>query len=417
MKRIHHSWIQVVLGALALNTLAIRIYTFGVFLVPIATEFGWGRGVLSGASSVAALVGAVTNIIGGRLSDKYGPRFLVTTSGLAMIMGYILLSQIGSLWQVYLIMGLFMPIGVSGCFFPVMSTISRWFHKKRVTAIGIAMTGFALGAVIWPPITQWLISSYNWRFTFVALALITAVVSIPVAQFMRHSPQRVGLLPYGESIASGGEKGSSLADMGLSPREAINTRHFWLWGPILLCFFFCLDLIMTHIVAYALDVGIPAIIAAFTLSIIAAVSIIGRLSGGSVSDWMGIRKLVSGSLVLVILALISLLVKPGIWSFITFALIFGLGYGFFIILESAMSAELFGTKSLGAIMATLGIFGMTGTAAGRTLGGVIFDLTGSYQDAFLLCIILVVTALILSVILIRSGIPAVKPRQIQLISR
>ena len=94
MKRIHHSWAIVLLGALTLNILAIRMYTFGVFLVPMTTEFGWGRGALSGASAVAVPIAAVTSIIGGRLSDKYGPRPLVTTFGLVMAISYMLLSKV-----------------------------------------------------------------------------------------------------------------------------------------------------------------------------------------------------------------------------------------------------------------------------------------------------------------------------------
>jgi OFA family oxalate/formate antiporter-like MFS transporter len=396
---------MVVLGALALNMMAIRIYTFGVFLIPLTTQFNWGRGEFSGASAVGAPISAVAAIISGRLSDKYGPRPLVTAFGVVMAISYILLSQVDSLWQVYLVMGLLMPIAMSGCLVPVMSTISRWFSKKRATALGITMTGFALGTVIWPPIAQLLISSYGWQEAFVVLALIIAVVSIPIAQFMKHSPQRVRLLPYGVSTTMEGDEELSLVDEGLSLREAMKTKHFWLWGPILFCFFFCLDLIVTHIVAYALDAGIPAIVAAATLSIIGGISIIGRLSGGLISDRIGLKKMASGSLSLIMVALAVLLSDQEGWSFYAFTLIFGLGYGLFIILESAMPAGLFGTKSLGTIMATLGLFAMIGSAAGRTLAGTIFDMTGSYKIAFLLCTVLAVMAIIISMLLLRSRIP------------
>lgn len=401
---------MVILGALALNTMALRVYTFGVFLVPLTMQFNWGRGAFSGASAVGVPVSAVAAIISGRLSDRYGPRPLVTAFGLVTATGYILLSQVSSLWQVYLIMGLLMPIGMSGCLVPVMSTIPRWFSKKRATAIGITMTGFALGAVMWPPIAQLLISSYGWQEAFVVLASITTVVVLPVAQFMKHSPQRARLIPYGESATAEGEEEIFQVDSGLSPRDAMKTKHFWLWGPVLFCFFFCLDLIVTHIVAYALDTGIPAIVSAATLSIIAGISIVGRLSGGPISDRIGLRKMASGSLILIMVALAALLSNLGSWSFYAFTLIFGLGYGLFIILESAIPADLFGAKSLGTIMATLGLFAMIGSAAGRTLAGTIFDITGSYQMAFLLCIILTVTAIILSVFLLKSVVPTVQSK-------
>lgn len=407
MRRLHHSWVMVILGALALNTMAMRIYTLGVFLMPMTTQFDWGRGEFSGASAVGAPVSAVAAIISGRLSDRYGPRPTVTVFGVVGAIGYLLLSQVTSLWQLYLIMGGLMPIGMSGCLVPVMSTISRWFNRRRATAIGIAMTGFGLGAVMWPPIAQWLISSYGWQTAFVVLAAASLLVAVPAAQFMRHSPQRVGLLPHGGDTP-GEEARESSDGGGPSPREAIRTRHFWLWGPVLLSFFFCLDLVVTHIVAYALDSGIPTIAAAATLSIIAGISIIGRLSGGPVSDRIGLRKVAVGSLILVTLAMLILLASRSSWSFYVFTLVFGLGYGLFIVLESAMPAELFGTRALGTIMAVLGLFAMTGSAVGRTLAGTIYDATGSYQSAFLLCAVLAVVAVILSLILLKSGVPVIR---------
>jgi len=399
---------MVILSALALNTMAMRIYTLGVFLMPMTTQFDWGRGAFSGASAVGAPVGAVAAIISGRLSDKYGPRPTVTVFGLAGAIGYVLLSQVTSLWQLYLIMGVLMPIGMSGCLVPVMSTISRWFSRRRATAIGIAMVGFGVGAVMWPLIAQWLISSYGWQTAFLVLAAASLLVAVPAAQFMRHTPQRVGLRPYGEGAPAMEAPGPGGDGGGLSPHEAIRTRHFWLWGPVLFSFFFCLDLIITHIVAYALDSGIPAMVAAASLSIIAGISIVGRLSGGLISDWIGLRRVASGSLVLVTLAMLILLASQSSWSFYAFALVFGVGYGVFIILESAMPAELFGTKSLGTTMATLGLFAMAGSAAGRTLAGTIFDATGSYQTAFLLSSVLAAVAVTLSLILLRAGMPAIR---------
>ncbi len=407
MRRLHHSWVMVMLGALALNAMAMRIYTQGVFLLPMTTQFDWGRGAFAGASAVGAPIGAVAAIISGRLSDRYGPRATVTVFGLVGAIAYVLLSQVTSLWQLYLIMGGLMPIGMGGCLVPVMSTISRWFNQKRTTAIGVTMTGFALGAVMWPPIAQWLISSFGWQTAFLVLAAASLLLAVPAAQFMRHSPQRAGLPPYGGDVlaADTPESGGS---GGLSTRQAIRTRHFWLWGPVLLSFFFCLDLVVTHIVAHARDSGIPAIAAAAALSIIAGISIVGRLSGGPISDRIGLRKVASGSLMLVALAMLILLTSQSSWSFYVFTMVFGLGYGLFIVMESAMPAELFGTRSLGTIMATLGLFAMTGSAIGRTLAGAIYDATGSYQSAFLLSIALLVVGVTLSLVLLKSGAPAIR---------
>lgn len=406
MKRLHHSWLVVALCAVVLAVMAIRIYSFGVFLVPLTAEFNWGRGALSGANAVGAPVTAIAGILAGRLSDRYGPRLLVTIFGVVTSAGFVLLSRVESLWQVYLTLGLLMPIGVACCFFPVMSTIPRWFAEKRAMAIGIAMTGFAIGAVVWPPLTQWLIGSGGWRQAFLVLGIITAVTVIPIAQFLRHSPERVGLRPYGRGgvLADDGEPAP--VSPGLSLREAARTRHFWLWAPILLSFFFIHSVILVHITAYAIDQGIPAMLAASTLSIIAAISIVGRLTTGPLSDRVGgIRKVISGCFVLLTVALLFLLTGGGSWPFYVFAAIFGLAYGVFIVSETAVPAELFGTRSLGTIMATLALLSMAGGAVGQTLAGVVYDTTGSYQIPFLVSTVLAVLGVVLGLPLMRSPRP------------
>lgn len=199
LKHLHYGWVMVIIAACTLASYALMPYTFGVFLRPLTVEFSWERGALSGAYSMYMLAAGILGIFTGRLSDKYGPRILVTISGLLAGIGLLLMSQINSLWQVYLIWGLFMGIGGSCVVVPVLSTIPRWFTKKRGIAMGITAAGFGLGAVISPLLAQWLISTYDWRQAFIILGLVTFIIIIPLAQFMKHSPQRIGLKPYGEN--------------------------------------------------------------------------------------------------------------------------------------------------------------------------------------------------------------------------
>jgi len=399
-ERLHYGWVMVLIALSVLATHALVMYTFGVFLKPLVTEFNWDRGALSGAYSMYMLLAGTFAIFAGRLSDKYGPRMLVTLSGLLTGIGFLALSQINSLWQVYLIWGLFLGIGGSCCYIPVMSTIPRWFVKKTGIAIGITVAGFGLGAVITPPLAQWLISAYGWRQAFIVLGLITFVIVIPLAQFMKHSPQRVGLKPYGE-IGTLKDKQSQAAG-GLSFRQAIKTSRFLVWGSILFCFFFSVQVIVVHIVPHGIDIGISATVAASILSIIAGGSVIGRLSIGFISDRIGGRLALSACLTLVALALIWLLFAKEIWGLYIFAGVFGLAYGGIVLLETALTGELFGLKSLGMILGGVILFVTVGGALGAPLAGSIFDATGSYSLALLICVILVVLAIILSLILLKT---------------
>ena len=397
LKHLHYGWVMVVIAVCVLIAYATIIYTFGIFLRPLTMEFNWDRGALSGAYSLMFLLMGFLSIFGGRLSDKYGPRPLVTISGLFMGVGLLLMSQVNSLWQVYLIWGVLFGTAAGICYVPVTSTIPRWFVKRRGVALGITVTGFGLGSAILPPLAQWLISSCGWRQAFIILGLIPFIIVIPLAQFMKHSPQRIGLRPYGED-----EQSLTSTAGEFSFKQVIRTGRFWLFGLILFCFMFCLQVIMVHIVPYAVDIGISAMVAASILSIISGTGVMGRFSIGFISDRIGARPALTACLVMVTLALIWLLSAKEIWTFYAFAVVFGPVYGGMISLQTLVSVELFGLGSLGIILGTFFFLAQIGGAVGPPLAGSIFDVTGGYSLALLICVIIGALATILSLILLKA---------------
>ncbi len=400
MRRLHYAWIIAFISAAILIMQGISMQTFGVFVVPLTTQFDWGRGALSGASSMAFLLLGFLGILTGRLSDNYGPRALVTLAGLLVGAGLLLMSLIGSLWQVYLIWGFFMGVGSSCYLTPLLSTVPRWFEEKRGMALGIATAGMGLGGVIFPPLAQWLISSYDWQRAFLVLGLITFIFILPLAQFLKKSPQQVGLKSYGENGTMKDGQSPALT-RGLSLKQAIRTSRFWVFAPIHACFLFSMQAIFIHIVPYAEDVGIVPIVAASIMSVIAGSTVIGNLSLGFISDKIGGRVAFSLCLALAVLALVWLLFAEETWMFYLFAVVFGLAVGGTNPLATMVTAELFGLKSLGVILGTVLLIGTVGGALGAPLAGIIFDMTESYSLAFSICIALCVMAIILSVVLLR----------------
>ncbi len=402
LKRFHYGWAMVIMAACIMAVYALVFYTFGIFLVPLTAEFNWERGALSGAFSMFMLMSGLFSILSGRLSDKYGPRILVTLSGILIGIGLLLLSQINSLWQTYLIWGLFIGIG-SSCFWaPIISTIPRWFTKKRGIAIGITIAGFGLGGIIAPPLVQWLISTYDWRQSYLFLGLITFLVVTPLAQFMKHSPQRVGLKPYGEEEITKDKSSLSTAEGDISITQVIKTSRFWVWGLILFGFFFSIQVTVVHIVPHTIDIGVSPIIAASIVSIIAGCSVIGQLSAGFISDKIGNRLLLIACLTPATLALIGLIFAREIWMFYVLAVMLGIAYGGIVLLQTVISAELFGLGSLGMILGSLILFATIGAALGPPLAGSIFDITGSYSLAFLISVIIMVVAIILCLVLLKT---------------
>ena len=402
-ERLHYSWVMVILASAVMIAYAPVVYTFGVFLQPLTEEFGWERGALSGVFSIQMLLIGVVSIFIGRLTDKYGPRIFVTLGGLVSSIGFLLMSQVNSLWQVYLNWGFIMGIG-GGCFYiAIISTIPKWFAKRTGVAVGITVAGMGLGAVISPPLIQGLISIYGWQQPFIVLSIALFVIVVPLAQFMRHSPQRMGIRPYGDVGDTIGDKLPLLsAAERISFTQAVKTSRFWFFGLVVFCTFFCVHVIIVHVVPYAVDVGVPAIVAAGMLSIAAGSSIVGRLTIGLIADRVGGRLTLSFCVILITLSLLCLLFIHDVWMFYVFSVIFGFGYGGIILLVTIVTAELYGLSSLGMMLGLFAFYDTAGGILGPPLAGSIFDATRSYSLALLICVILGVLAIILSLALLKA---------------
>ncbi|MBA7479856.1 L-lactate transporter [subsurface metagenome] len=402
MKHLHYGWVIVITITGALGTHSLSLYTFGIFLGPLTTEFNWERGALSGALSLALLVAGLLAIPAGMLTDKYGPRVLVTASGLLLGTGFLLMSQVNALWQVYLIWGLVIGTSIGCLVIPTLSTIPKWFTRRRGIALGLASSGFGLGGIISPPLAQWLISSYGWQQAYIILGLITIPILTLLAQSLKHSPQRIGLRPYGEDGTIADKQPTTLTAGGFSLNQAIKTSPFWLFGLIMPGFSFCVLIIITHIVPHAVDTGISAMLAASILSIVAATSIIGRNLIGFICDRAGARPSLTACLAILTLSLIWLLFAKEVWMFYIFAAVFGIAYGGMIPVQTLVTAELFGLSSLGIILGSTELFFTLGGALGPPVAGSIFDVTGSYRLALLICIIVSALAITLSLILLKA---------------
>lgn len=355
------------------------------------------------APSIAYVVSGFLAMGTGRLSDKYGPRILVSVGGLMMGAGFVLMSQVSHLRDTYVFWGLFMGLAF-GCFIsPLISTIPRWFVQKRGMAVSIQTTGFGIGAVVSPLLAQMLISSRGWREAFVILGVISWAIIIPLAQLIRKSPADTGQRPYGDP-GNAENPADELADEGLSLGQAVRSSQFWVTVAIWFLWFFCLQAIAIHIVPHATRSGIPQIAAASILSLIAGLSIVSRASMGALSDKLGARKALVLCLVVATLALVWLIFAREIRAFYVFAIAFGLAYGGIIPLATLVPSELFGTRSLGVIIGALMLYSTIGGAGGSPFAGYVFDVTGSYQAALPALAGICLTATFLGIVQARHGV-------------
>lgn len=381
-------------------TCSLSVYTFGVFLEPLQENFHWDRGPLSLAPSIAYLVAGFLAIATGRLSDRYGPRVLATVGGAMMGAGFVLMTRVSELRDIYIYWGLFMGLAF-GCFIaPLVSTIPRWFVQKRGIAVGILATGFGLGAIVSPLLAQMLISAHGWQNAFPILGIVAWAIIIPLAQLVRKSPAQVGLRPYGEADHGQGQAIEAAAE-GLSLSQAVRGVAFWLYGAIGFLWFFCLQAIVVHIIPHATASGITEIAAASILSILAGCSVVSRASMGFIADRMGARRALSLCLMLSTLAFAWLLFAQEIWAFYIFAIAFGLAYGGVIPLATLVPAELFGTKSLGMVIGALMLYSTIGGAGGAPFAGYVYDRAESYRAVLPVLVAVSMVTALLGVILLK----------------
>jgi len=396
-RKFFYGYVVVLAAFLILVMTWGTLYCFGVFFKPVLIEFGWTRAATSGAYSLCLLLLAFFGIVMGRLNDRFGPRIVVTGCGLFLGSGYLLMSQISVIWQLYLFYGVMLAIGASGSFIPLASTISRWFIKRRGLLTGIAVSGIGVGTMIMPPIANWLITDYGWRVSYIVIGIAVLVLITSAAQFLRYEPSQMGQLPYGENQAEPESVNSKTK--GFSLKETIHTRQFWMISAMFFCFGVAIQSILVHIVPHATDIGISSARAVNILAIIGALSATGRIMMGGVADRIGNKLALVVVFVLMSAALLWLLVAKEPWMFYLFAIAFGFAYGGWATLLSLIPAELFGLGSLGVILGAVHFSVATGEALGPTLAGGIFDITGSYQPAFTICAALSMIAIVLALFL------------------
>jgi MFS family permease len=387
--RLFYGYIVVGASFLTMFVLFGAQYSFGIFFKPMLDEFGWSRALTSGVYSINVIIQGLFTILAGRLNDRFGPRIVVGSSAVLLCLGYALMSQVNAVWQIYLFYGIFISLG-SCVWVPLVSTCARWFVKRRGMMSGIISSGIGFGMVIFPPVANQLIASYQWRLSFVIMGVTAAVIMLIAAMLLRRDPGEKGLQALGADSVN--VKWSDSEAQGYSLKEAIRTRQFWI-----LCFTFfttnyCVQTVVVHMAPHATDIGIGAVAAATIISAVGVLSICSKIGLGAAIDKLGGRLVIIGLPVLIALSFLWLLPSNQLWMFYLFAVVFAIGYGGSSAIQSPITAEFFGLKSHGAILGMLLIGNFAGGAVGPALAGYIFDTSDSYRWAFIVCAIISLAA-------------------------
>lgn len=407
-------WIVVAAFFSVLIFSGCGFYAFSLFVRPLQADFGWGRGEIMTAFTIFYLIMGVTAPYVGRLVDRYGAREVISVGAFIAGLGFVLLSLMHNLWHFY---GGYTIIGigmVATSQVSVTAVVSNWFKKRRGTAIGIMSTGIGAGGfVLAPLIGSYLIPTFGWRATYVALALFMWTL-IPIALLViRTKPADMGLYPDGrqgsEAVA---ETKASLSTTGLSPKMALATSTFWLIFISYLTLSFGQAGVLQNQVPHLEDIGFPLATAATALGIVGLMSAVGKLGFGWLCDKIQ-AKYVSGiGIGLQLVAIIILInVKPEssqaiIWLY---AIFMGLGAGSWVPAMSMLVSANFGLVSYGAIFGAITLAYNFGTATGPLSAGYIYDITNAYYWAFILSAALQLIAIPIILAMRRPKSPQFKP--------
>ena len=317
------------------------------------------------------------------------------------------MSQINSIWQLYLFYGAIIGIGMGGAFVPLASTVARWFVKRRSMMTGIALSGLGAGNFIVPPVVSWLIYTYDWRSSYIIVGALVLVFVVLAAQFLKRNPGQIGQLPDGKNKVE--EPALKSGFDGFSLKEAALTRQFWILFAMFFCVGFYLFVITVHIVPHAMDLGISAATAANILATVGGLSIVGRVVLGMVADRIGNRPVyIIGFAMMSAATFLLVPIRTEVWSLYLFAAIFGFASSGPGSLTSPLVAELFGMRSHGIIFGVIDIGFTIGGSLGPFVAAYIFDTMGSYQVSFLVCAAVSALGLILAALLRPTKRPEMK---------
>ena len=366
-----YAWTRLWISLLIATIGGVGMWSVVVVLPAVQAEFGVARGGASIPYTATMMGFAAGSVFMGRLADRFGVVVPILLGGVMLCVGYVGAALSSSLWLFIVFQGI--GIGFLGCsvvFGPLVADVSHWFDRRRGMAVGICASGNYLSGTVWPPIIQNLVEVIGWRHTYMAIGVVCLVTMLPLALLLRRPSPR----GHGASTGAGGT-------LGKLPVSAGTLQTMLIIAGITCCLAMAMP--QVHLVAYCGDLGYGVARGAEMLALMLGCGVVSRLASGWICDRIGgVRTLLLGS-ALQCLTLFFYLPFDGLMSLYVVSALFGLAQGgivpsYAIIVREHLPAEEAGTRVGLVLMSTI-----VGMAAGGWLSGAIFDLTGSYQAAFI----------------------------------
>lgn len=400
MKRLHYAWIIVSVTFLILLAVQGVRLSFGAFVEPWERQFSMDRSTISLISTMSFIVYGISQPVIGRLVDKWGARAVLAWSALLTGVSIFLTYLVTSPWQLFLLYGLGVSLGVGGASNVAASVlVVNWFSKKRGLAFGIMEAGFGAGQMLLVPGSLMLIHWFSWKLTVMVLGLLLIVIVFPAALLMlRNNPSEKNTEPIGGLAAS--EKETAPKTTAFSVAGMFRMRQFWfLILPFLICGFTTVGLMDTHLIPFSHDHGFSTTVTSAAVSLLAGFNIAGILLSGIVADRWSSRKILCFLYAVRALSIVILIYSHEPYLLLAFAILFGLVDFATVAPTQMLATQYFQNYSIGIMIGWLSLAHQIGSALGAYVPGVIYTVTGEYTLAFYLSIGMLVLASVMNVML------------------
>jgi predicted MFS family arabinose efflux permease len=370
-------WVAVVAFLSTGLTVGMTGYSFGAFISPLESEFGWTRGQVNVAVSLMAISGLASPLTG-RLLDRVGSRPVLVISLGFVSAGFLLRSLIGELWQLYVLSAV-VAIGSSGATTLTSGRlVSLWFPHTRGRMMGIVTAGNNFGGVTMVPMATGVIAFAGWRWGFASFGFLMAALAIVAFVVVRDRPRETAGTPGGGRV--------HVILSGLSVREAVRTPAFFLLTAGISAGSFTYAVVLTQLIPHLENEGFSRGTATAALSVMAGFGFASKLIFGRASEGLTARYSFIVSLGIQATGLVLFIVaggSPFAWVAVG---VFGLGFGGMGALIPLTIAESFGMRAFGSIMGLVTMIGILPQLVGPPVAGWLFVATGSYTVPFIIIV-------------------------------
>ncbi|MFO0990507.1 MAG: MFS transporter [Hyphomicrobiales bacterium] len=370
MNNATYRWVIVAAGGL-LGCVAIgAMFSLPVFLTPISHATGWSVTGVSSAMTIGFLAMAFASMMWGTLSDRLGPRIVVLIGSAGLAAALALASRATTLIEFQLVFGLAVGGATAAVFAPMMACVTGWFDTHRSLAVSLVSAGMGMAPMTMSPFAAWLVSLYDWRTALLIIAIVVAVIMIPISFLVRRPPALAS--PAGPMATDNGDESS------MSVSQAMKSPPF-----IILCLtnFFCCATHsgpIFHTVSYAISCGIPMIAAVSIYSVEGLAGMGGRVAFGLLGDKFGAKRILVIGLLLQAFGALAYFFVRELGAFYAVAAVFGFIYAASALLYAVLARENFPLRMMGTVIGGTTMAASLGMATGPVAGGLIFDSFASY---------------------------------------